>query len=50
VLEGVDSEAFERYCRETGDVRLRRIIAELRAKGEWPFEFDILARISQIDY
>lgn len=42
VFEGVEAEAFERYCRETGDVRLRAIIGELRAKGAWPFEFDIL--------
>ena len=42
VLEDVDSAAFERYCRETGDVRLRKIIGSLKADGEWPFDFEIL--------
>ncbi|MBI2441827.1 MAG: FAD-dependent oxidoreductase [Lentisphaerae bacterium] len=42
LLEDVDSEAFARYCRDTGDVRLRAVINTLKAKGAWPFEFDIL--------
>jgi hypothetical protein len=42
VLEGVDSHAWETYCRETGDVRLRKVIADAKACGEWPFPFDIV--------
>ena len=42
VVEDVDSHAFERYCRETGDVRLRRAIGELKQKGEWPFPFEVI--------
>jgi hypothetical protein len=39
VMEGVDSEAFENYCRETGDVRFKKVIGELQTKGQWPFPF-----------
>lgn len=42
VLEDVDSAAFEAYCRDTGDVRFRRIISNLRETGEWPFSTDII--------
>jgi hypothetical protein len=42
VVEDADSQAFERYCRETGDVRFRRAIGELKEKGEWPFNFEII--------
>jgi glycine/D-amino acid oxidase-like deaminating enzyme len=42
VVEGVDSQAFERYCRQTGDVRFREVIGELKQKGEWPFPFEII--------
>lgn len=42
VVEDADSYAFERYCRETGDVRFRRVIGELKQKGEWPFPFEII--------
>lgn len=42
VVEDADSYAFERYCQETGDVRLRSIIAELKKEGRWPFPFEII--------
>lgn len=42
VVENVDYEAFERYCRETGDVRLRNVIASIAGEGEWPFSFNFL--------
>ena len=42
VVEDVDSHAFEHYCRETGDVRFRKVIRELKQKGKWPFPFEIL--------
>jgi len=42
VLEDVDSRAWEEYCRITGDVRLRKVIAGIKERGEWPFPFDIV--------
>ena len=42
VVENVDHQAFERYCRETGDTRLRNIISRLSKSGEWPFPSSIL--------
>jgi len=42
VVEDVDSEAVEKYCTETGDVRFRRIIRKLQSTGDWPFPFHIL--------
>ncbi len=42
VLEDVDSAAWESYCQTTGDVRLRKVIADIKARGEWPFPFDIV--------
>ncbi len=42
IVEDVDSQAFERYCQETGDVRFRKVIRELKQKGEWPFPFEII--------
>jgi len=41
-VDGVDSEAFERYCRQTGDVRFQRVVGELKREGAWPFPFDII--------
>jgi len=40
VMEGVDSEAFEAYCKTTGDVRFKSVIGELQTKGQWPFPFE----------
>lgn len=42
VVEDVDSKAVGRYCRETGDVRFRRIVERLRAADAWPFPFTII--------
>lgn len=42
VVEDVDSYAFERYCKETGDVRFRKIVEELKQRGKWPFPFEII--------
>lgn len=42
VVEDVDYRAFEDYCQGTGDIRLRKIVAGIRQKGEWPFPFDII--------
>jgi len=39
VVEDVDSQAFEKYCRETGDVRFRRAVAEFEKRQRWPFAF-----------
>jgi len=39
VVEDVDSQAFERYCLETDDVRFRKVIADLEQKGQWHFPF-----------
>ena len=41
-IEDVDSHIWERYCMETGDVRCRRIIKDLRTKDEWPFDLDAM--------
>lgn len=42
VLEDVDSLDFERYCKQTGDVRLRSIIEGLKNQGKWPFPFEVI--------
>jgi len=42
VLEDVDSLAFEKYCKQTGDVRLRSIIERLKNQGKWPFLFEAI--------
>jgi hypothetical protein len=42
VVEDVDYRAFESYCLTTGDVRLREIVKEIKAKGEWVFPFEII--------
>lgn len=42
IVEDVDSAAFESYCTQTGDVRLRTIIAEIKRHEPWPFPFEIL--------
>lgn len=42
VLEDVDSLAFELYCKQTGDVRLRKIVEELKNQGKWPFPFEVI--------
>ena len=41
-VEDVDSRALEDYCRETEDVRFRRIIGQLQQDGRWPFDFAAL--------
>ena len=38
-VEDVDSQAFERHARETGDVRFRQAIAEYEKQAPWPFAF-----------
>lgn len=40
VMEGIDSAIFEKYCRETGDVRFKNVIGELKTRGQWPFPFE----------
>ena len=42
IVDNVDSAAVASYCKETGDVRFRRIIKRLQAAGEWPFPFHII--------
>lgn len=42
VVEDVDSAAFEAYCRDTGDIRLRNVIARIKAREPWPFPFEIM--------
>jgi len=42
VVEDVDSYAFERYCKRTGDVRLRSVITKLKNQDIWPFSFDVI--------
>lgn len=37
VFEDVDTEAFEQYCKETGDFRFIKKIEEISAKESWPF-------------
>ena len=39
VVEDVDSAAFERHARETGDVRFRQAIEEYEKEAKWPFAF-----------
>ena len=41
-IDDADSEAWERYCMETGDVRCRAIIDNLRKKNQWPFDLDMM--------
>ncbi len=42
IVENVDSEKFERYCKDTGDNRFRSAIAEYKKRAEWPFPFEII--------
>jgi len=42
VVEDVDYQEFEDYCQGTGDVRLRKVVADIKQNGEWPFPFDII--------
>lgn len=42
LVEDVDAAAFEAYCLETGDIRLRDVIARIRAREAWPFPFEII--------
>ena len=42
IVEGVDSQKFEHYCKTTGDVRLRKPIDQLRKKGRLPFPIEIV--------
>lgn len=39
VVEDVDSQAFERHARETGDVRFRQAIEQYEKHAPWPFAF-----------
>lgn len=47
-VEDVDYQTFEDYCRSTGDVRLRDIVAKIKAKGEWPFPFEIIIALEML--
>jgi hypothetical protein len=42
IMQDVDSHQFEKYCRETGDVRFKEKIAKLKKQGRWPFPFDTI--------
>jgi hypothetical protein len=42
VVEDVEYQAFEQYCRTTGDVRLRQIVHNIRRRADWPFPFEIM--------
>ena len=42
MVEDVDSKAVEKYCKETGDVRYRRIIKKLQETGGWKFSYEII--------
>jgi FAD dependent oxidoreductase len=40
VVENVDSNAFETYCNQTGDVRLKKAIRKYKTQNEWTLECD----------
>ena len=42
VIEDVDSQAFEKYCKQTGDSRFRKAVSDYKKKNDWPFPFDII--------
>ena len=42
VIEDVDSRAFEKYCRKTGDTRLKEALARYNKSHKEPFPFDII--------
>ena len=42
VVEDVDCQTLEDYFQQTQDVRLCRIITELKQNKQWPFDFDAL--------
>ncbi len=44
-VENVDSEVLTAYMRDTGDVRFKSLIGELKQKGEWPFPYDIFISV-----
>ena len=41
-IDDADSKAWEHYCRETGDVRCKAIISNLRQKNQWPLNLDAM--------
>ncbi len=40
-VDRVDQDKLESYIRDNESIRLKEIINDLKAKGEWPFDFDI---------
>lgn len=40
VFMNVDYAAFQKYCLDTGDIRLKHRINELRQQKRWPLPFD----------
>lgn len=44
-VEGVDFDVLFAYMRDTGDVRFKNLIGELKEKGEWPFPYEIFISV-----
>ncbi len=44
-VEGVDTKALTAYMRDTGDVRFKDLIEELKRQGKWPFPYDIFISV-----
>ncbi len=44
-VENVDTNALTAYMRETGDVRFKSLINELKKEGKWPFPYDIFISV-----
>lgn len=48
-VEHVDLPVLKEYMARTGDLRFRRIIRELREKGEWPFAYEIFISVNLME-
>lgn len=44
-VENVDTEVLAAYMRDTGDVRFKSLIDELKKEGKWPFPYDIFISV-----
>lgn len=48
-VSGVDTKKVSDYIYSTGERRFRKIISQLREKGEWKFPYDIFISVKMID-
>lgn len=47
-VENVDTNALAAYMRDTGDVRFKNLIGELKRQGKWIFPYDIFISVKLV--